>query len=847
MYKKLWILLAAMSVIGLTACSQTSSPDITNIQSKVEETKVIRGSIEMNSCNSELTTAKYKKSDNAADFTSLTIDAKSGDCIVFDNVEFTGAKCLVLEAAISENSTNKAIDLYADEITDANKIGTLITNSVAKVNDLDFNEQYADLTKDITGVHRLIFSFTEATQLEADWFKLTSYTGSETEEERDERMKWWRDAKFGQFIHFGAYSYLGGEYLGEKAGWYSEWIMNSLKISKEDYAKNATALFNPKNFDAKKIVADAKAAGQKYIIITSRHHEGLSIFDTKIRNFKDYCLLNRDTCPKYKGGDILKELSEECKKQGLHFGVYITIMDWHDPSQEGCNDSYIADGYTKQEYKAQLKGQLKELIEDYNVEVFFFDGEWVSWWTHEDGRELYRYILSLNESCIVNNRVGKRSPTDGDYGTPEQEIPVTGLSYDWESNVTMNDSWGYKKGDNNWKSSQWIVSSVMDIVSKGGNLLLNVGPDGDGVVEETPIANMAAAGKWFEAFGEAVYSTQKSCYSKLLDKDIKVTTKPEKGKIYVTLLQTAYQNKEIIILPALENEVLSVKELANGKDVTYECFDGGLLLQISNTEKQKYATVYEVTVEGEPKEKSLENVQLADNLAKGRKVTVSSSYEGKGGDKITDGDAVVSNDNRWAPLDSDNSPWAIIDLGDEKDVAEIVICEWLDTFFTKDYRVKKFKLAVSSDNVNWSEVYVGGSIGERLTVNLGDTVKCRYIKFYGIEKVSGAAGTPSFHEIEVYEMHQLKPEIAFEDMPEKIDSLPYTVKGRYSDGDSVSLKVWSASFAAFEIKAEINEDDGTWQAVLDKDMLQEGKLTLTAILSDESGTQVAASVCIVEY
>ncbi len=457
MYRRLFISLAVASALCLSACSSSELPDGMTDQSGIsqpdisksdeEEIPDTKWSVEMNSYNKKLTTAKCSDSENAADFTSLTVDAEPGDCIAFDNVKFNDAKCLMLEAAISENSTDKRINLYVDEVVDANKIGTMITNSRAKVNDLDFNEQYADLEKTVNGVHRLIFSFEDKIQLEADWFKLTSYSGSETEEEHNERMKWWRDAKFGQFIHFGAYSYLGGEYMDKKAGWYSEWIMDSLRISKEDYAENATALFNLENFNVKEIVSDAKAAGQKYIIITSRHHEGLSIFDSKIRNFKDYCLLNSDCCPLYKGGDILKELVEECKKEGIHFGVYTTIMDWHDPSQTGLNNNAIAEGYTKQEYKAQLKGQLKELIEDYGVEVFFFDGEWVGWWTAEDGKELYRYILSLNENCIVNNRVGKRRSSDGDYGTPEQEIPVTGLNYDWESCVTMNNSWGYKKGD----------------------------------------------------------------------------------------------------------------------------------------------------------------------------------------------------------------------------------------------------------------------------------------------------------------------------------------------------------------------------------------------------------------
>ena len=595
---------------NLSTTSETLETKSTNeIESyeKMTEAKSeykIRESIDMNSFNSQLSTAKCTESDNAADFSSLLIEAQQGDYITFENLNFDNAKCLLLEAAISEGSTDKTIELYIDEVNEQNKIGSLITSTKAKSNNYEFCEQYAELRDGISGVHNLIFFFPESAEFEADWFKLTSYNGTETEEEHNARMKWWKDAKFGQFIHFGAYSYLGGDYMGRQTGWYSEWIMNTLEISKEDYAANAVAHFNPENFDAKKIVNDAKAAGQKYLVITSRHHEGLSIYGTKIRNFKDYSLMNPDSCPEYKGGDILKELSLEFKNAGIHFGVYTTIMDWHDPTQKDYGGK-IAEGHTKEEYKTALKGQLKELIEDYGVEVFFFDGEWVSWWTADDGRELYRYILSLNENCIVNNRVGKRDPSDGDYGTPEQEIPLTGLDYDWESNVTMNNSFGYKKGDDNWKSAQWIVNSVVDIASKGGNMLLNVGPDGSGAVEAAPLENMSLAGKWFNKFGEAVYGTEKSCFSKSIGKDVKVTVKNDEGKIYVILLETDPVVKGSVSIPALENEIIGVKELANGNDVPYEAFENELLLYVGQTEKQQFAAVYEISVKGVPQEKKI--------------------------------------------------------------------------------------------------------------------------------------------------------------------------------------------------------------------------------------------------
>lgn len=723
---------------NLSTTSETLETKSTNeIESyeKMTEAKSeykIRESIDMNSFNSQLSTAKCTESDNAADFSSLLIEAQQGDYITFENLNFDNAKCLLLEAAISEGSTDKTIELYIDEVNEQNKIGSLITSTKAKSNNYEFCEQYAELRDGISGVHNLIFFFPESAEFEADWFKLTSYNGTETEEEHNARMKWWKDAKFGQFIHFGAYSYLGGDYMGRQTGWYSEWIMNTLEISKEDYAANAVAHFNPENFDAKKIVNDAKAAGQKYLVITSRHHEGLSIYGTKIRNFKDYSLMNPDSCPEYKGEDILKELSLECKNAGIHFGVYTTIMDWHDPTQKDYGGK-IAEGHTKEEYKTALKGQLKELIEDYGVEVFFFDGEWVSWWTADDGRELYRYILSLNENCIVNNRVGKRDPSDGDYGTPEQEIPLTGLDYDWESNVTMNNSFGYKKGDDNWKSAQWIVNSVVDIASKGGNMLLNVGPDGSGAVEAAPLENMSLAGKWFNKFGEAVYGTEKSCFSKSIGKDVKVTVKNDEGKIYVILLETDPVVKGSVSIPALENEIIGVKELANGNDVPYEAFENELLLYVGQTEKQQFAAVYEISVKGVPQEKEIKTA--ADDLAKGKSVTVSSNYD----------------------------------------------------------------------------------------------------------------GSTSFSGIEIYEKHLPNPHISFENAPYVLENFPVSIGGKFTDGSSVTLRVWDVSFAAFEIEVEVNKENGTWQAVIDEEKLSKGGITFTAILLDENGSQAAVTAYTAEY
>ncbi len=333
---------------------------------------------------------------------------------------------------------------------------------------------------------------------------------TETRAQRDARMQWWRDARFGMFIHWGVYAVLGGVYQGQivdpKHG--AEWIQCDALIPRADY-EPFTKQFNPTNFDADAWVSVAQAAGMKYIVITSKHHDGFSLFGTKVG---DYNIVQATPFKR----DPLKELSLACKKAGMHFGVYYSQLDWHHPAQE--NDpakegrqayrfNRMRDGM-KDRYVADMKAQLKELIQDYGVEVIFFDGEWVPWWTQEDGLDLLQYVRGLNPQLIVNNRVGKRKKADGDYGTPEQEIPSAGLDYDWESCMTLNGTWGYKSYDHEWKTCADLIFKLADIASKGGNFLLNVGPDALGVIPATSVQRLREMGEWLRVNGEAVYGTR---------------------------------------------------------------------------------------------------------------------------------------------------------------------------------------------------------------------------------------------------------------------------------------------------------------------------------------------------
>jgi alpha-L-fucosidase len=344
--------------------------------------------------------------------------------------------------------------------------------------------------------HRLQILTTFACLVFAGQTGAQSVQNSESAADRDARMAWWRDARFGMFIHWGVYSIPAR----------GEWYMFNQKVPVAEYEKYPPA-FNPVQFNARQWVRLAKAAGMKYIVITSKHHDGFCMWGSKAGS---YNIIDRTPFAR----DPLKELAVACKEEGIRLCFYHSIMDWHHPDATGARFPKYRDGY--------LKPQLKELLTEYGpIGVLWFDGEWISEWTAEEGIDLYNYVRSLQPGIIINNRVGKgrngmaglnKDPdAAGDFGTPEQEIPPTGLpGIDWESCMTMNDNWGFASRDSNWKSTSALVRNLIDIASKGGNYLLNVGPTSLGTIPDASILRLEEIGKWMNRYGESIYGTQAS-------------------------------------------------------------------------------------------------------------------------------------------------------------------------------------------------------------------------------------------------------------------------------------------------------------------------------------------------
>jgi alpha-L-fucosidase len=340
----------------------------------------------------------------------------------------------------------------------------------------------------------------------------------ETPAQRDARMQWWREARFGMFIHWGLYAVPAGEWKAKQYGGGVEWIMNLAKVPVAEY-KPLLQQFNPLNYNPAQWVALAKEAGMNYIVITSKHHDGFCLWPSACTDW--------DVASTTWGKDILKPLAEECRKQGLVFCTYHSIMDWTHPDylprrQWDPRPDVPADF---DRYVIHLKNQLRELVQNYHPAVLWFDGEWEKTWDFARGKDLALYVRSLDPKILINNRVDatrsgmqgmSKGETAGDFGTPEQEIPPQGLpGADWESCMTMNDTWGYSAHDHNWKSAETLIRNLVDTASKGGNYLLNVGPTGEGLIPPASVERLKAIGQWMKVNGESIHGTAASPFKKL--------------------------------------------------------------------------------------------------------------------------------------------------------------------------------------------------------------------------------------------------------------------------------------------------------------------------------------------
>ena len=427
---------------------------------------------------------------------------------------------------------------------------------------------------------------------------------NETKEQRDARMAWWRDARFGMFIHWGVFSVPAGFHNGNPVGGLGEWIMHGGKIPAEEYKPYAQQ-FNPTQYDPDVWVRLAKKAGMKYIVITTKHHDGFALWPSAASDW------DIEATPYKK--DLLKPLDEACKRHGIKLGFYYSqAKDWINGGA-GCRDPETR---TMDQYIDEIAvPQVRELLTNYG------DAPVILWWDfptkmNEERAAKLIELLKLKPGIIHNNRLlkntpygkvdmekiksGKREPYSGDTETPEQHIPDTGLGdRDWESCMTMNDTWGFKSNDHNWKSSQTLIRQLIDIASKGGNLLLNVGPTKEGIIPEPSVERLEDMGKWMDVNSESIYGTQASPFPNLTWGRCTQKKHDNGTTLYLHVFEWPKDGK--LLVPGLENVVQSAALLANNEALKFEKTPEGVELKVPEKALDPNATVIKLEIAGEPK------------------------------------------------------------------------------------------------------------------------------------------------------------------------------------------------------------------------------------------------------
>jgi alpha-L-fucosidase len=389
--------------------------------------------------------------------------------------------------------------------------------------------------------------------------------------DRDRRMKWWHEARFGMFIHFGLYSVLGRH----------EWAMEREGIPVAEYQQLAK-VFNPKPHAAKAWAALAKQAGMKYMVMTSKHHEGFCNFDTKLTN---YC------APKQAAGrDLLGEFYEAARSEGMRVGFYYSLMDWHHPDGAKCAHDEAA----RRRFVDYTHGLVRELCTNYGkLDIMWYDVAWPLSAEQWESVKMNKMVRELQPDILINNR----SKIPEDFTTPEQRIQAS--AEPWEACMTMNGSWGYNKADDDWKNPKTIVRNLVTCARGYGNYLLNIGPKGDGSIPDESVEILENVGRWTDKYGDLIHKAE---YCKVQQSLFANFTR-EGNKLYI---HVHFWPGETVSIGGLTNKVLSAKLLPAGQAVQFQQdpFRTQFLGLPANS-PDPLVSVIEVECDGEPDQNTL--------------------------------------------------------------------------------------------------------------------------------------------------------------------------------------------------------------------------------------------------
>jgi len=489
-----------------------------------------------------------------------------------------------------------------------------------------------------------------------------------------EDMQWWREARFGLFIHWGPVSIKGTE-IGWSRGGPRRGTGGTGEIPLEVY-DNLYKEFNPTRFDAKEWVAVAKAAGMKYLVFTSKHHDGFSEFDSTLTDYKI-------TNSPFKR-DVVKELADACRAAGLRVGWYYSPVDWHHPD-------YRTESHAK--YVAYLHGQIRELLSNYGkIDILWFDGlggsarDW-------DSENLFRMIRTLQPPIIVNNRAG----LPADHDTPEQAIGRFQTGRPWESCITICRQWAWKPNDP-MKSLKECLQTLLRCAGGDGNLLFNVGPMPTGEIEPRQVERLKEMGQWLARYGETVYGTRggpwrPGPWGAATCKD---TT------VYLHIMKWEDGG---VTLPAIDRKVVSAKALTGGT-AEVRAAEAGLVITVPPADRQEIDTLVALTLDGPAFDAKA--ARTAGSVTAGKKATASNVFQNavaRHGPQM----AVDDNDEtRWATDAGTHEAWLEVNLGKPETFDRAALSEEYD-------RVGQFELQAKRDG-RWQTFAGGGKIGHDLAL-----------------------------------------------------------------------------------------------------------------------------------
>jgi alpha-L-fucosidase len=395
-------------------------------------------------------------------------------------------------------------------------------------------------------------------------------------------MRWWHEAKFGMFIHWGLYSVIGQH----------EWALEVEGVTIPQYEKLADH-FTPKPNAARDWARLAKRSGQKYMVMTTKHHEGFCMFDTKLTS---YCAPKKGP-----GRDLVREFVDAARAEGLRVGFYYSLMDWHHPDGARC----ATDEAARKRFVEYTHGLIRELMSNYgNIDILWYDVDWPLTPQQWESERMNQMVFELQPAIVVNNRNG----LPGDFSTPEQHIEASEAGRAWETCMTLNDSWGYQRHDDSWKSPKTIARNLATCAAGGGNYLLNIGPKPDGSVPEESVRILENVGDWLSRNGKAIYATDRGKFT--FGTFAQYTRRGNTLYIHVYYWPSDtpaaqwlpfYQPPTVVAIGGLQAKVLSARLLKTGGSVKFEQDEfSARFTGLPNVAPDDPMTVLEVECDSEP-------------------------------------------------------------------------------------------------------------------------------------------------------------------------------------------------------------------------------------------------------